>query len=352
MTIAAIFLLFLSVAKAVLVPLSFAVILSLLLYPLCAFLERNGIPRLFAIILTFIIVLGLLTGLIYLLSREIYSFIKDLPNVADSLNEKLDDIEWFLFKNFNIQIGSSTSLVQNSISKFMDSGIVFVTGTISTFLEIFNFIGLVPVYIFLLLMYRSAFKDFCMFVTPIEKHKVVKRVLVQIQKVVQNYVTGLLTVMLIVAILNTIALFIIGLDYAIFFGFFAAMLMIVPYLGMFTGALLAALYSLLTKDSPVTCLAIIGTMLTIQFIEGNFITPKITGNKVSINPLAAVLALVGGGFIWGMAGLIISLPVVAIIKVILDNINSLKHLGFLLGTEIYHGDIQITRLMKSGNPRK
>lgn len=346
MIIAALCLVFLHWAKVVLVPLSFAAIISMLLYPLCKFLEKNGIPRILAIVLTFIIVLSLLTGLIYLLSRQIYSFAQNLPNVADSLNEKLDDLEWFLFKNFNIQIGSSTTLVQNSVSKFMDSGIVFVTGTISTFLEVFNFLGLLPIYVFLILMYRTAFKDFCMFVTPIEKHKVVKRVLVQIQKVVQNYVAGLFTVMLIVAILNTTALFIIGVDYAIFFGCFAALLMVIPYLGMFMGALLAALYSLLTKDSPVTCLTIIGSMLFIQFLEGNFITPKITGNKVSINPLAAVLALVAGGFMWGMAGLIISLPVVAMLKVILDNIYSLKHLGFLLGTEIYRGDIQYSRNAK------
>lgn len=352
MVIAALSLVFLHWAKAVLIPLSFAVIISMLLYPLCKFLEKNGIPRILAIILTFIIVLGLLTGLIYLLSRQIFGFAQDLPNVADRLNEKMDDLEWFMFKNFNIQIGSSTSLVQNSIQKFMDSGIVFVTGTISTFLEIFNFLGLLPIYVFLILMYRTAFKDFCMFVTPIDKHKVVKRVLVQIQKVVQNYVAGLFTVMLIVAILNTTALFIIGVDYAIFFGCFAAMLMVIPYLGMFTGALLAALYSLLTKDSPVTCLAIIGSMLFIQFVEGNFITPKITGNKVSINPLAAVLALVAGGFMWGMAGLIISLPVVAMLKVILDNIYSMKHLGFLLGTEIYKGDIQVTRNLKSSKDSK
>jgi predicted PurR-regulated permease PerM len=264
----------------------------------------------------------------------------------------MDDLERFMFKNFNIQIGSSTSLVQSSVQKFMDSGIVFVTGTISTFLEIFNFLGLLPIYVFLILMYRTAFKDFCMFVTPIEKHKIVKRVLVQIQKVVQNYIAGLFTVMLIVAILNTTALFIIGVDYAIFFGCFAALLMVIPYLGMFMGALLAALYSLLTKDSPVTCLTIIGSMLFIQFVEGNFITPKITGNKVSINPLAAVLALVAGGFIWGMAGLIISLPVVAMLKVILDNIYSMKHLGFLLGTEIYKGDIQVTRNLKNSRDTK
>ena len=109
-----------------------------------------------------------------------------------------------------------------------------------------------------------------MFVTPIEKHKVVNRVLMQIQKVVQNYVAGLFIVMLIVAILNTTVLYIIGLDYAIFFGCFAALLMVIPYLGMFIGALLAALYSLLTKDSPVTCLTIIGSMVFIQFLECSF----------------------------------------------------------------------------------
>jgi predicted PurR-regulated permease PerM len=327
---------FLYVAEPVLLPLVFSGVLALLLYPLCRFLENNGFPRIPAILLTMFVILCIGTGLILLLSTQIYMFVKELPDIAGKTDSMLNDLEWFLFKNFNIQISAKGgNLVQGSVTKFLDSGVFLLSGTISTFIGIFNLLGLLPIYLFLMLLYRSSFKAFCLHITAPEKHRAVIRILYQVQKVVQNYIIGLLTVMSIVAALTTTSLVIIGVDYAIFFGCFAALLMVVPYLGMIIGTLLPALYALLTKDSGWYAFAVMACFLFIQFIEGNFITPKVTGNRVKINPLAAIVALVAGGYIWGMGGLIIALPMVAILKVILINTPSVKHFGLLLGTEIY-----------------
>jgi predicted PurR-regulated permease PerM len=316
-------------------PLAYAALISLLLYPLVRFFEHNGFNRVLAILFTFLLATMILIGIIALLSTEIYRFINNLPDIAGKFDDLLDKLEWYLYKNFNVQIGPRASLVQNSLTKFMDSGVVFLQGTISTFLSVFNFIGLVPVYVFLLLLYRTSFKAFFMFVTPIEQHRNVTRILYQIQKVVQNYIIGLLTVMAIVAVLNVTVLLSLGIDYAVFFGVLAASLMIIPYLGMIIGSLLPALYAILTKDSGWYPLGVVAFMGCIQFLEGNFITPKVTGNRVKVNALASIVGLVVGGYIWGGGGLIISMPLVAILKVILDNISSTRHLGALLGTEIY-----------------
>jgi predicted PurR-regulated permease PerM len=226
-------------------------------------------------------------------------------------------------------------MFESSTTNFLDSGVVLLGGTISTFVALFNLLGLLPYYVFLMLLYRSSFQEFCLIVTPVQNHRIVLRILYQVQKLVQNYIIGLLTVMAIVSILTSTALLIIGIDYPFFFGILAATLIIIPYLGMIIGALLPALYALITKDSGWYAVAVMASFAFIQFIEGNFITPKITGNRVNINPLAAIIALVAGGYLWGMGGLIIALPVVAIIKVVLTNIPSLKHYGILLGTEIY-----------------
>jgi predicted PurR-regulated permease PerM len=332
-------------AEPVMLPLTFSAVIALLLYPLCRFLENNGFPRVPAIIITMLVVFCILTGLILLLSTQIYRFIKDLPDLADKTDSMLNDLEWYLFKNYNIQISSKGGFVQSSVTRFLDSGVVLLTGTISTFVAIFNFLGLLPIYVFLMLLYRSSFKAFCLNITPETKHKTLLKILYEIQKVVQNYIIGLLTVMTIVAILTTTSLLIIGLDYAVFFGCFAALLMVIPYLGMIIGAIIPALYALVTKDSAWYSLAIIVSFGFIQFMEGNFITPKVTGNRVNINPLAAIIALVAGGYIWGMAGLVISLPLVAILKVIVVNTPSLKHFGFLLGTEIYESKVSLRRII-------
>jgi predicted PurR-regulated permease PerM len=337
-------------AKPVLLPLTFSAVLALLLYPLSRFLENNGFPRIPAILLTMFIVFCLVSGLILLLSTQIYRFIIDLPDLADKSDILLNDIEWYLFKNFNIQFSAKGgNMVQSSVTKFLDSGVVLLSGTISTFLSIFNFLGLLPIYVFLMLLYRSSFKAFCLNITRVEKHRIVLKILYQVQKVVQNYIIGLLTVMTIVATLTTTSLIIIGVDYPVFFGCFAALLMVIPYLGMIIGALLPALYCLVTKDSGWYALAVILSFAFIQFIEGNFITPKVTGNRVNINPLAAIVGLVIGGYIWGMGGLIISLPIVAMVKVIVVNIPSFKHFGYLLGTEIYDSGISFRKIFKRRN---
>ena len=129
----------------------------------------------------------------------------------------------------------------------------------------------------------------------------------------------------------TVGLLILGVDYAIFFGFFGAVLVLIPYFGISMGSLLPAIYTLVTQDNPVKALGVIGIFLFVQTLEGNFITPYIVGSKVSINPLAAIVVLILWESVWGLPGLILALPMTAIIKVIFDAAPALKPYGFLIG---------------------
>jgi predicted PurR-regulated permease PerM len=153
----------------------------------------------------------------------------------------------------------------------------------------------------------------------------------KIQNVVKNYIMGLLLVMAIIAALNTVGLLILRIEYAFFFGALAALLNIIPYLGIIIGSILPIMMALLTKDSIWYAVGVAGVFTAVQFLEGNFITPHIVGSKVSVNPLAAIIALIIGGILWGPAGMILSIPFTAITKVILDNIEPLEPFGFLLG---------------------
>jgi len=212
---------FLYFAKPILLPLVFSGIFALLLYPLCKFLENNGFPRIPAILITMFVVLCVISGIVLLLSTQIYRFARELPDIADKVDSMMNDFEWFLFKNFNIQIASKGgNLVQSSATKFLDSGVFLLSGTISTFVSIFNLLGLLPIYLFLMLLYRTSFKAFFLHITPAENHRTVLKILYQVQKIVQNYIIGLFTVMSIVATLTTTSLIIIGVDYPVFFWMF------------------------------------------------------------------------------------------------------------------------------------
>src|SRR5690606_4568001 len=184
---------------------------------------------------------------------------------------------------------------------------------------------------FFLLYYSSFFKEFLHRLVRPEGHEKLNYVFVQGERVVRSYILGLFIVIVIVGTLNTIGLAILGVDYALFFGVLAALLTIIPYLGIFIGSLLPILYALLTKDSLWYPVGVAAVFWFVQFIEGNFITPNVVGNKVSLNPFAAIIALFVGGAVWGPAGMILFIPYLALLKVIFDVIEPLAPYGFLLG---------------------
>jgi predicted PurR-regulated permease PerM len=166
-----------------------------------------------------------------------------------------------------------------------------------------------------------------------ERHDEATSIISHIQKLVQHYLLGLLTVILIIGTCNTIGLVIIGVDHALFFAFFAAMLTVIPYIGIFIGASLPVAYVLLTRDSAWPAIGVLGVFLTVQFLESNFITPKIVGSRVSVNPFVAIVALLIGAEIWGIPGMLLSIPLTAILKLLLDLRPGTKALGYFLGSE-------------------
>ena len=151
-----------------------------------------------------------------------------------------------------------------------------------------------------------------------------------IEGVIQGYISGLTLVTLIIASLNTIGLLALGIDYAIFFGMLSGVLTIIPYVGIILGALFPVLMALITKDSIWYTVGVVIVFAVVQFLEGNFITPRITGSKVSINALAAIVALLIGGKILGIAGMILAVPGIGVLKILLAHTRHLKPFVILL----------------------
>jgi predicted PurR-regulated permease PerM len=273
--------------------------------------------------------------LIYVVSLQIGSFAEELPRITEKAETILDQTLTMGEKYLNVsrtrQVSEGKKYLINALSEgraVLLNTLVTTTGAISTFV-------LIPLYIFFFLLYRDFFRRFV--------HKAVRNVpnedlnllLKKIYEVIQSYLSGLFLVILIVGVLNSIGLLILGVPHAIFFGFLAGFLILIPYIGILIGSILPALLSIVTMDSPWYAVGVIGIMSFVQFLEGNFITPNIVGSKVSVNPLAAIVALFLGGQLWGLSGLILALPVTAILKVILDTIPSLEPYGFLLGEPVH-----------------
>jgi predicted PurR-regulated permease PerM len=314
-----------------LIPLVFSGLLAIILLPMTSWLEKYRFPRVLAISLSIIFLIVVFFLLFYLAYTQIASFEEIIPELTTKGEKFFAQLQTYIRDNFNI--GRKKQLVEGQkylteILKNNGDTISNIFGTTTSFL---GNLALVPLYVFLLLLYRDFFKKFLYkLFKSTSKHRI-DLILWKIKEVVLSYIAGLLIVIAIIGTCNTIGLLVIGIDYAVFFGFFAAFLCIVPYIGIFLGAILPILMALITKDSYWYAVAVAGLFGTVQMLEGNLITPYIVGSKVSVNSLAAMLSLIVFGNLWGVAGLVLAIPITAIIKVVFDHVEGLKPYGFLLG---------------------
>jgi predicted PurR-regulated permease PerM len=313
-----------------LILLSFALVLALLLLPASKWMESKGLPRALAIFVAIVLTFALISSLLFVAGLQIMEFSSELPLFAKKTEKWVSSLQSFISSNFNISRRKQMLELSNELMALLKNSGVIISTTFSTALHVITALILVPVFTFFFLFYRDFFEQFLQKVFPKTEGQVLTKVMEKTGSVVQGYLVGLLVVMLIVAVLNSIGFWWIGVEYPVFFGFLTGVLLLIPYIGIWMGALLPILLSLITL-SPSHALAVVAWVAAAQFIEANFITPLVVGSKVSMNPMVAMLALLCGELLWGIPGLILALPLTAVMKVIFDSIPSLEPYGFLLG---------------------
>lgn len=312
--------------RDIVIPLAFAGFLSIVLLPIVKRIERRTGPTL---AVTIVVVGGIIAfGLFgWILVQQVINLVNDLPNIETRLATFLTNLQSTVNERFGITTSEQNTMVQDflkSISVYVGTFLLGTGNTLSTILQI-------PIYMFLLLLYRNKFKEFFLSLVPDDNEELAWKK--EIEKVTQGYISGLMLVTLIVAALNTTGLLILGIDHAIFFGILSGILTIIPYVGIFIGALLPVLMALITKDSIWYAAGVVIVFFVVQFLEGNFITPRITGSKVSINALAAIIALLIGGKILGIAGMILAVPAIGVLKILLSYSTHLKPFVILIGED-------------------
>ena len=333
--------------KLVIVPLYFAVLLSILLLPLSKFFEKMKMPKALANLVSVLIALVFIGVIVWFLSSHLTGFLKDIPAIKNNVSEHFITIQSWVEQKFNISTAQQTSFLNNT--KF--PGTEYIGQTLLTVTQTVLLIILVAIYSFLILYYRNLLQK-VIFSLYSKDHQVkVTEALQESKQVVQKYMQGLVIEMLIVAIANCIVLFLVGIKYAIFLGVFAAVLNIIPYIGIFTGMLFTVLVTLGTPASLHQILWIVIGMEIVHFIDANFLMPKIVGSRVRINALMTILGAVIGGSLIGIPGVFLALPTIAILKIIFDRVDDLKPWGMLLGDEPQPLPI-VTRIKRITTKRK
>lgn len=321
------------VAKIILVPLTFGALFAFMLKPLCTRYERKIKWRTMAIALAMATAAIPISGIIYFFSKQCGRVIADMP----SIQEKLDKGICMVYNCATNTLGYTEEETNAFLTEKLPSMISssdFFGNSFSVSTAVITGFMLTLIYIFLFLLYRSAFKNFLLLQKPPNKREHTHDLLERVQKVIQGYLQGLVMVIAIMGILNSVGLSVIGIKHPFFWGFLASMLAIIPYIGTFLGGLLPFLYALATSDEVWPPVAVVILFIVVQILEGNFITPKVVGSSVSINPLAALIALLIGAEIWGIPGMILSLPCIAIFNEFLKQSDAWRPVSLLISDEI------------------
>jgi predicted PurR-regulated permease PerM len=317
-------------AKDFLYPIAFATLLAYLLFPAVNFLEKKGFPR----ILSIIIVEFTTIIMVYYASTFVYhlllNFVNDFPKFKVQAGQNIDFLTHQFETIFNLRDQQVSDYLKESVRLFFEAGNhnfnkVFqaTAGTLVT-------IGLMPVFVFMFLYYRTKFAIFILKIVPKNAKFRVLKALKEISLVATNYMGGVLMVVLILCILNSFGLYVIGMKYALTLGILSALFNFIPYFGTLMGAVIPLGFSVLISASPFMPLRVIVLFVIIQFLENNILTPNIVGGNLRINALFIILSLIMGAMVWGIPGMIVVVPFLAIVKIIFKHSKTLEPYSYLI----------------------
>jgi len=320
------------VAQSILLPLAWALLISLLILPIVQWLEEKNVARPVAIILVLIVVTSVFGFIFYLLSIQVVGILNDVPALTRKLNQWVGNMQQYAENNWGISHEMFSRQIATSISDMIGAFLVEIRNSISTVFQAITLITVIPLYIYFMLYYRDLFYDgFLRIVKNYQKQAT--SLVSKVNNIVQRYLFGMLIVTIIIGVLFYIDLITLGIDYAFFFATLLAVFNLIPYVGVIVSSLVVILYSLVITNSLFYPLALLISLWFIQFLENNFITPFVVGTRVKVNPMAALIAIFAGSSVWGISGMVLFLPLVGVIKTVFDEIEALRPFGMMLGTK-------------------
>ncbi|MBN1989339.1 MAG: AI-2E family transporter [Bacteroidales bacterium] len=319
------------IAKSIILLLTFAVIIAVVLHPMVNFFVRLGVNRVLSIVivlLTAFIVIGLFAALIF---SQVIRFSESWPLLVDSFTEILNNSIAWVSSYFDISTKKITGWIAETKADLINSSGAIIGSTLISVGSMLALVFVLPVYIFLILYYQPILLEFFHRIFGADNRAEVVTIIGQIKVLIQRYLVGLSIEVVIVATLFSVGLLILGIEYAIILGVIGALLNLIPYLGAIMGAVLPMVIAIATKPSPWTALLVLALYIVVQFIDNNYIVPKVVASQVKISILVSLTAVLVFGMLWGIPGMFIAIPLTGIMKLIFDHVESLKTWGFLLG---------------------
>lgn len=318
-------------AKGIMIPLTFGLLVAILIYPLCRFLEnKTHLSRSIATTLSLLIFIASVGIFMYFFSIQIVHFYNDFPDLKPRFEHTINDLQNWINVKFHFNRIQQSNYINKSVAAVFESVAQSLGDLLVALSSLLIYIIFVLIFAYFMLFYRSMLVQFTILLFKPKHKETVIDVLKHTKSMMSSYISGLLIEMVILSVVNSAALIALGIPYAVLLGVMSAVLNIIPYLGIYTSIVITMFVTFANGTLPLTLEA--GTiLLAIHFIDANILMPKIIGARVKMNPFITILAVVLGEFIWGVPGMFLFIPLVGLVKLICERVPELEAWAVLIG---------------------
>ena len=323
------------IAQGIIVPLLVAVLFAILLRPIMLFLKSKlRFPHILAVIVSVLLFVVFIIGIITFLSWQISDFVSDWDKIQSNIKIHIANLQTYVRDHFNISNKEQEEYINSATSDSLKSGKQMIGSTLMSFTDTLFNLALVPIYMFLFLLYRTHFIKFlCKLFKP-QYHEKLQDILGNVKLAVKSYLVGLTIQLISVATLTSIGLWIVGVEYAILLGVITGILNLIPYVGIMFAYVISIFASLTGSPDLSLVIGVLIVNAVVQFIDNNILVPIVVSSKVEINALVSIVGIIIGGSLAGVAGMFLAIPLLAILKVIFDRIDGLDPWGYLVGDDL------------------
>jgi predicted PurR-regulated permease PerM len=321
------------VGRDIIMPVIMAFFISIMLLPIYRFLRRHKVPESLSIILPILGVLIFIGLIIWFFSAQIGILVDDFPQIKQNVAKHLQTLKEWVSSFTKMSISKQETFLREKSDDLMSMGGKAASGAAVTLSGVFVFVGLLPIYIYLILFYKDILLRFTFMWFKTDDHAKVKEVVYETESIIKSYLVGLLIQVSYMTVLLGGILLLIGIKHALLIGVIFALLNLIPYVGALIGNVIGVLITLTSSTQLWPVITVLGVIAFVQFLDNNILMPRIVGSKIKINALFSILGVFVGGAIAGVSGMFLSMPIIAVLKIIFDRSEQFKQWGVLLGDE-------------------
>lgn len=319
--------------KEILIVLMFSAFLAMLMSPLADKLEGKGVSEILASLISVSLIFLTIIFVLFIVSAQIAAFVEDIPKIQSKIEQLITSIQGWIASQFEISTEQQAAMLKEQLKNSAGAAGGFVSGLLKNIGSLIGGLILILVFTFLFVLQRNKYERFILKLSSNAKKEETKKIIRNIARVAQQYLKGRVISMILLGIFYTIGFLLLGLENAILLAIIAALLSFIPYVGPLVGGILPVFMVIVTEDSPGKLIGVIVILLVAQAIDNYITEPLVVGGSVNISPFFSIFILILGGAVWGIAGVILFLPMLAMLKIILENIPQMEPYAYLIGDD-------------------